>query len=78
MPCDVQYYREWNHSHATHGCSHVLLFSLLKLPPSRPLSVAVASSFGAANLINVAASGSAVFDRFASGQFGMAFTLFAV
>lgn len=62
----------------THGCSHVLLFSLVKLPPSLSLSVSVASSFGVANLINVAASGPAVFDRFASGQVGMTFALFVV
>jgi len=29
----LQYYRESNPCHATHGCSHELLFSLRKLPP---------------------------------------------
>lgn len=51
----LQYDRESNPCHATHGCSHELLFSLRKLPPFPVLgqSLPAASSFGVAYLIKM-------------------------
>lgn len=49
----LQYDRESNPCHATHGCSHELLFSLRKLPPFLSLAVSAASSFVVVDLIKM-------------------------